>query len=92
MQTLLLRWGGNISKPVFLLKLNIPWPIQGDAAATTASAPETFISLKKNQALFDTCKNQTEKDTSRNSSQVLDDPLHHAQIIHHLDEGDEKDD
>jgi len=48
--------------------------------------------LKKNQALCDTCKNQAEKDTSRHYSQVLDDPLHHAQVIHHLDEGNEEDD
>ena len=27
-----------------------PWPINGDAAATTASAPDIFIVLKKNQA------------------------------------------
>jgi hypothetical protein len=58
--------GVNICKPVFPFKLNVPWPIQGDAAATTASAPETFISLKKNQALFDTCKKSSlEKYKSR---------------------------
>ena len=28
-----------------------PWPTHGDAAATTASAPETFIILKKSHAL-----------------------------------------
>lgn len=29
-----------------------PWPTIGDEAATTASAPEMFIMLKKNHALF----------------------------------------
>jgi hypothetical protein len=61
-----------------------PWPTQGDAAATTASAPETFMILKKSHALdymskiFRLCK--FEIGGGVGDVQVLDDPLHHAEL------------
>ena len=58
----------------------------------TASAPETFMVLKKNQALNNGVKigvvvSQIEVDVP-----MLDDPLHDTKVVHHLYKGDEEDD
>lgn len=57
----------------------------------TASAPETFMVLKKNQALDG--RSEPRGEGSGNLYiQVLDDPLHDTEVIHHLHEGNEEDD
>ena len=56
----------------------------------TASAPETFIVLKKNQALDD--RSDLAEKKKESDAQVLNDPLHDAEVIHHLHKGDEEDD
>ena len=68
-----------------------PCPIHGDAAATTASAPETPIILKKNQALEEVPKLWTWHPLRKSwHLQMLENPLHDAKIVHHLDERDEE--
>jgi len=58
--------------------------MKGDAAATTASTPETPIALKKNHALHDIKKYlETIKKTRGKveiNVQTLDDPLHYPKL------------
>ena len=71
-----------------------PWPMKGDAAAITASAPDTFIVLKKNQALKMReirCEGGKGRGVS-DDAQVFNDPLHNTEVVHHLHEGNEKHD
>ena len=65
--------------------------MKGEAAAITASAPETFIVLKKNHALDDRIRLEWERGSQGSDVQILDYPLHDTQVEHHLHEGNEED-
>lgn len=59
----------------------------------TASAPETFKVLKKNQALDGGIRVEGGKGRERSGNvQVPNDPLHDTEVVHHLHECNEKDD
>jgi hypothetical protein len=64
--------------------------MNGEAAATTASAPEMFISLKKNQALILLVR-VFNREHDKYNLQVLNDPLHNTKIVHHLYKCNKKD-
>ena len=66
--------------------------MKGEAAAITASAPETFMVLKKNQALNGKIEVKGGEDTREafKNSQVFNNPLHDAKVVHHLHKGDEE--
>lgn len=67
----------------------VPCPTKGDAAATTASAPETFMSLKKSHAL-EMSKLLFLFEADRKHVQFSNDPLHDTQVVHHLHKRNEK--
>jgi hypothetical protein len=58
----------------------------------TASAPDTFMVLKKNQALDDRSGSAEKVGWKEPDVQVLDDPLHDAEVVHHLHKSNEEDD
>ena len=66
--------------------------MKGEAAATIASAPETFIVLKKNQALEDRLLAFSVDGMLRNYAQALDEPLHDTHVVEHLNERNEEND
>ena len=66
--------------------------MKGEAAATIASAPETFIVLKKNQALDDRLLAFSVDGMLENYAQALDEPLHDTHVVEHLNECNEEND
>ena len=66
--------------------------MKGEAAATIASAPETFIVLKKNQALEDRLLAFSVDGMLKNYAQALDEPLHDTHVVEHLNECNEEND
>ena len=66
--------------------------MKGEAAATIASAPETFIVLKKNQALEDRLLAFSVDEMLENYAQALDEPLHDTHVVEHLNECNEEND
>ena len=58
----------------------------------TASTPETRMVLKKNQALGDRSELRGNFGPGKSNVQVLNDPLHDTEVVHHLNKGDEEDD
>ena len=64
--------------------------MKGEAAATIASAPETFIVLKKNHALEDRLLAFSVDEMLENYAQALDEPLHDTHVVEHLNECNEE--